>query len=287
MIKSQGSTRHDMKRALDGNLHDINLYINGKKNHFTPKHSHSHFEFAFLQNGSLINETKFGAQKLNKNDIIIMRPECEHRVIIDNDNDYLLYNIEINYDFFKKIINDIENVDVDKILTKPIYYLTCSNQEAIQINDLLVLATSSNNDYKKSQFSLKLLVIFIFTKLYICLNDFIKDGDLSSLTVNKILNELRNPDNFTLNTNSIFKKYNYSQEHVIRLFKKSGLDTPNKIFMQNKMNYACNLLRNSDIKILDIAALCGIFTQNHFNRAFKSHYGISPTNFRKKFSNNK
>ncbi len=277
---------HDMMRASDGKLYDINLYINGKSNHFVRKHSHSHFEFAFLQSGTLLNQTENGTHKLNKGDIMIMRPECEHQIVMDEDNDYLLFNIEINYDFLKNTVNSIEGVNVDEIIVNPIYYLPCTNQEIIQINDLLTIAASAKNDFKKTQFTLKLLVLFMTTKLYVYQTNYNQDKNSNAIIVNKLLNELRNPDNFTLNTNLIFKKYNYSQEHVIRLFKKSGLSSPNKIFMENKMNYACNLLCNSDMKIISIAELCGIFTQNHFDCTFKKHYGISPSNYRKKFSNN-
>ncbi len=286
MQESLNIACHTMKRASDGNLYDINLYINGKSYHYGHKHSHDHFEFAFLQNGSLLNKTQFGTRKLNKNDIMIMRPECQHSLIVNENSDYLLYNIEINRNFLKNIVNNIEGANVDDILTDPIYYLPCSTQEVVQINDLISLATKEDSDYKNKQFTLKLLVMLIFTKVYVYTSNYKQNQNISSITLNKILYELKDPDNFKYNTNFLFKKHNYSQEHVIRFFKKAGLESPNKIFMQNKMSYARNLLCNSHMKITDIAELCGIFTQNYFCSTFKKHYGLSPSDYRRKFSNN-
>ena len=44
------------------------------------------------------------------------------------------------------------------------------------------------------------------------------------------------------------------------------------------------ILANSKIKIINIAELCGIYSISYFNTAFKKEFGISPSQYRKKYS---
>ena len=49
---------------------------------------------------------------------------------------------------------------------------------------------------------------------------------------------------------------------------------------------ACLLLRNSTRTVTDIAYECGFETQRTFNRVFITQYGMSPTEYRKKYQKN-
>jgi AraC-like DNA-binding protein len=110
--------------------------------------------------------------------------------------------------------------------------------------------------------------------------------NIQSVIIKSVLSELNNPKNYFVTTKEIIKRLDYSQEYIIRLFKLSNLDSPNKIFLKNKLNYACTFLRNSEIKIIDIAEMCGIYTISYFNKVFKEEFGISPSNYRKKYKTN-
>jgi AraC-like DNA-binding protein len=66
-----------------------------------------------------------------------------------------------------------------------------------------------------------------------------------------------------------------------RFFKSStGLtifETLNKI----KIDYACKLLLNTDLNIVDISYDCGFNNLSHFNKQFRKFNGTTPTLFRK------
>ena len=47
-----------------------------------------------------------------------------------------------------------------------------------------------------------------------------------------------------------------------------------------KINYACSLLKTSNLSILDIAIEVGYFALSHFNRIFKDRMGCTPTEYR-------
>jgi AraC-like DNA-binding protein len=65
----------------------------------------------------------------------------------------------------------------------------------------------------------------------------------------------------------------------LRRFEKSVGITPHKWLTQLRLEKACQQMRRSDKSIVDIASEVGFFDQSHFNRAFKSLYGVAPSKY--------
>lgn len=65
-----------------------------------------------------------------------------------------------------------------------------------------------------------------------------------------------------------------------RRFKKFYDLPPAKYLLQKKLEKAHQLLSLDSYTITEIAFECGFDNINHFNKAFKKHYGISPSNSR-------
>lgn len=264
--------------------HDINLYINSPNSHYDKEHKHTHYEFAFVVSGSLLNTSMGSTVKLEKGDIILMRPECVHKISLNKKSDYLLFNLEISSDFIQSIANQMGKKSINDILRKPINYIKCTDADLLSLTTLVQLSLhhkieKSLNQYYLRLLSINILILFVIQESLI-MNSFDKKSDV----VKKILADLSNPENFTLKSSEICQKHGYSHEYVIRQFKKANLDSPNKIFIRNKMNFACLCLKTSKIKIIDIAELCGIYTINHFNNAFIAQFGISPSRYRKMYA---
>lgn len=57
--------------------------------------------------------------------------------------------------------------------------------------------------------------------------------------------------------------------------------TPHEYLTNYKLHYARNLLRSTDMKIIDIAMNSGYSTISQFQVNFKAKYGVSPSEFRK------
>ena len=87
--------------------------------------------------------------------------------------------------------------------------------------------------------------------------------------------------NITLS--SIARMFSVSPEHFSRMFKKeTGLGF-SKYLNSLRMQYAEQLLKNSDNKnITQIAESCGFEDSNYFSKKFKEIYGVSPKKVQKK-----
>lgn len=69
-----------------------------------------------------------------------------------------------------------------------------------------------------------------------------------------------------------------------RQFKKKFHTTPRSYLTRVRMNAACHLLVSSELPISDIALQTGFYDQSHFSNQFLRHRGISPSQYRRKYS---
>ena len=76
-------------------------------------------------------------------------------------------------------------------------------------------------------------------------------------------------------------KYFFSKEYLSKLFKARYSQGIYEYLLNVRMERAAELLRNPDIKILDISVRTGFSDKNYFSKAFKNFHGVTPTEYRK------
>ena len=85
----------------------------------------------------------------------------------------------------------------------------------------------------------------------------------------------------TYSVQDLCKKLNYSRMQLNRLFKAHLNTTPHDYLIDHKLRYAKNMLRNTKLKLLDIAMTTGYATLSQFNINFKKKFGMTPDEYRK------
>lgn len=73
-----------------------------------------------------------------------------------------------------------------------------------------------------------------------------------------------------------------SEGHFFRTFRGATGQTPLEVISRRRMDRAARLLRETDLPIIEVAALCGIESPSHFARLFRAHKGHSPSRWRNK-----
>jgi AraC family transcriptional regulator len=71
-----------------------------------------------------------------------------------------------------------------------------------------------------------------------------------------------------------------SQFHFSRLFKQSMGSSPHQYILQQRVERAKQLLRQSKVAISDVALQCGFNSQSHLSRHFRSVTGVTPSAYR-------
>lgn len=76
------------------------------------------------------------------------------------------------------------------------------------------------------------------------------------------------------------ERYFLSKEYLSKLFKEQFGFNIYEYVLKVRMEKARELLANPGIKVLAIAKYLGYKDNNYFSRAFKTYYGIAPTEYR-------
>jgi transcriptional regulator GlxA family with amidase domain len=72
-----------------------------------------------------------------------------------------------------------------------------------------------------------------------------------------------------------------SRRQLQRLFQQYLLCTPSRYYLQLRLQRARELLRQTDLSLVEIAGQTGFLSNSHFSKSYKEHYGYSPSHERR------
>ncbi len=151
--------------------------------------------------------------------------------------------------------------------------------ESLYISELIFLISGENfytNKYK--ELSIQYLFRILFNKLKESLST-----DSGSLLENSLmqlrLNIQANPG-APWNVTQMAKYLYISPRHLQKLYQKQfGLSCMSDV-INNRIELAKNLLKDTSMSIIQISIQCGYASAEHFSRQFKKHTGLSPKKYR-------
>ena len=92
-----------------------------------------------------------------------------------------------------------------------------------------------------------------------------------------IRSSLRYPMSLTM----LSAEIGVSRTTLYRDFKSSFGYSPGEFLRRTRVHTAASLLRKTALPICEISAECGFFDQSHFDRSFRSAWGVSPSAYRR------
>lgn len=87
-----------------------------------------------------------------------------------------------------------------------------------------------------------------------------------------------------LRIKEIAEQFSFSEEHILRTFKKTYGITPHQYILQSKIRIAMIMLKTTDHSIESIADKLNFSDAHHFSTQFKKLTGYKPTDYRKGIS---
>ncbi len=94
---------------------------------------------------------------------------------------------------------------------------------------------------------------------------------------------LQNPHNLDKDIEELVQITHYSHSQLCKLFKKHMGVSLQQYLSEKRLEHACFLLKNSDIKIITVASILGYESHSYFSKIFSQAFGISPLQYRRKF----
>ena len=90
-----------------------------------------------------------------------------------------------------------------------------------------------------------------------------------------------------ITANTLVSLCGISYSYIKKLFTLKYKISPKRYILQLKMNYACDCLLCGEYTVSQIAEMCGYPDLYTFSHQFKIEFGISPTQFIKKYKSSK
>ena len=84
----------------------------------------------------------------------------------------------------------------------------------------------------------------------------------------------------SLTVDDLAKLCHLSTSSFKRKFAETYNESPKKYILRKKLERASELIKRGELRISEIAYDCGFDTISTFNRSFRAHFGISPTDYR-------
>ncbi len=104
-----------------------------------------------------------------------------------------------------------------------------------------------------------------------------QEGDLIQRAINHMRQHLDRP----LTLEDLAVELDISTSHFARLFKDRTRHSPIEYFIHQKIQYACQLLNGSSMRVHEVGRAVGYEDAYYFSRIFKKVMGVSPMQYKR------
>ncbi len=242
---------------------------------------HNWLEIVYVLKGRIELSDEDEIIDLDEGDIYIINPGKAH-LIKETQVDNIVLILQIENNFLK------ENIPVyDEILfSNRMDDLT--KQKIISVMGRLYINTFTTDwEIEDMNDDLQELLTLLVTKRYYPKKhkEFL---DIDSIVVEiakRASHDFVNLCQKNISLEDMADEYNVSYYYLSRSFKKNIGENYTDFLLKVRLNKAVDLIINTDKMITDIAEESGFSNIKSFNNAFRKIFSISPTDFRKKYTN--
>lgn len=242
-------------------------------------HYHNSFEIYYLVSGNRKMLVEDRVYELCPSDIVLINPNILHR--------------SMNSGAHSRINIVFDNSYLDSYFTKNAseYLTSCFDTELIKLNSsenkkFLKFFNELKNGYESNSPCFvgvaEILELFIKAKKR-QKSEFTTQKDLSTMSekVASVISYI-SQNYSTISSIDEIADYCYiNKSYLCRLFKKETGLTVFEYLNLVKIYRSCEMIRNTDDTIADIAIKCGFSSISYFSYTFKKLIGITPLQFKK------
>ena len=250
-----------------------------------PLHWHNALEIIYVLKGSIDIEIGTGKYSISEREIEIVNPNEAHSLKMKEENLILLINI--NPDFFEKYYEGAKEI---------FYYVDSSDrkiQEGVLYQELRkyisILFYEIVAEYEDSK---EIIEENLLELMYFLLNNFhylfyeeesLRDDDFKLERYHRIVNYINTNYMNRISLQEIADQEFLTSQYLSYKIKNTFGYGFNDFLNLTRVEESIKLLLNTDKNITEISDDVGFSHVRYYNKHFKSHYKISPNEYRKKY----
>lgn len=258
-------------------------------------HKHSYIEIVYVYSGSCQHYIEGQYITMDKGTVCILALNAKHTPIVVDDN-----TIVINILVSKKIINDNfldalkEKIVLKEFLTKVLYNKKNSSHIIFKTGEdkfITNIVECMYNEVSNKEHAYRIMLETYVSQMliYLVRNYETKailagsiDGTEGDIITAVLIYIHSNYNKVSLKELADF--FNYNEAYLSRMIKRYTGDTLGNFISKLQMKHSIELMKDEKMSFAEISQIVGCYDQSHFNRKFKSIYGISPKEYKKQLN---
>lgn len=269
------------KWHLDENTGFLLRQVYGETERFV-YHTHEYYEFFLTVSGTIIHYINGIVQTLEPGCLVFIRPRDRHLFVYHNEENYAFVNLAIDKEIVDGMLSYISTAkDTSEYLTSPLpptVRLTTVEKQSF-LRKIDGFNAVSQDDIQTKKLKIRSFVLDTFINYFLNRSD--KSHSEIPLWLEYAYEKMKKPENFVSGIKRMVEISGKSQEYLSRSIKKHFNITLSEFINELRLNYAVNLITNSNLKITDICYESGFGNISSFYTLFQKSYGMSPQKFRK------
>lgn len=247
----------------------------------TPKalHGHDFYEVFWLNNGKALHKINGNSETLTEGDLRFIRPGDVHSLQAKEDESHV-----VNIAFPTNLIDGLHprHGAGGRFFWSKETIPDGTHRDMKQLRELSKRALTLETAPRAALFAEAFLTPLLAELTAEAIS--VPEGTPDWLA--KACLEARNPSVFRLGAAGLVKSAGRAHAHVSRTVKKHLGETPSDYVNRIRMERAARALAGSADALPDIAADLGIPNLSHFHRLFRTHHGMTPAEFRRRYQKN-
>jgi AraC-like DNA-binding protein len=249
-------------------------------------HWHSEFEIVYLEKGEIFFQVGSEQFPMKEGEAFLIQSEQLHAAYPKNHSSFKLQAIVFHINLLKnfsfdtvdvKFLEQLESVYFPKVVKLNL----CNDNNVIQ----KLVTTYFHQDYA-FELDMKAYLYHILASVFRQnmqqLQEITPIKERKIDLIKMILEYIEKYYMKDISVKILADQLQMSEGHFTRFFKSIVHMTPIEYINFIRINKACNLLRETDKKMLEIAIDVGFNNHSYFTRVFKKQKGCPPKEYRKK-----
>lgn len=256
-------------------------YVKSDTEYFRP-HSHNYYEIFLTLSDNIIHLINGSKNNLKRGTLLFIRDFDCHDYASADSNSFEFLNLSFSSETLFSLFEYLgEGLDRRLLLnskfppqitlfprdTDRLYHSFCS------------LINKKNASLAKIE--MRLLLANIFVKYFVSFSE--ADSGIPFWLENAC-EQMKEPRNFIIGTSRLFEVTGKSREHTSREMKRYYGITVTEFINELRLNYAVNLMKQSNLSITDICFECGFSNLSWFYKLFSDKYGKTPASYKKEIT---
>jgi AraC family transcriptional regulator, dual regulator of chb operon len=249
----------------------------------TAEHTHNFFELFLIVGGEVVHVINGRREILGAGDLVFVRPSDVHYYEEREEKSCQLINLAFREATIRELFGYLgPGFPSGRLLGGPHaarVSLAMSERDILAAR-LSQLYTIPRDRKDRIRSALRVLLFDIFTRYFWEPGQGGGSGVPGWFSI--LVREMQKKENFVRGVEVLYELSHRTPEHISRVFRRFAGVTPTDFVNDLRLNYAANLLSNSDEKILPVAFEAGFGNPSHFYHLFRKKFGLSPAAFRKR-----